>query len=613
MSNEQPALKNRLGLSVLVIDDNPDYFRIFKLETGIEKHVDVIDYCNGQELVGGLKQNSFKKIRDKIKSRDWSLILLDLFFEAHDGISPFGRQIYQELKKWRPDLPIVMLTIKHEREVHRESNEVRIPYLSKDSISWGMLIRNGLLNFTTSDATQRMADLVQVAMSQISDNFDLTPLNKSLSREQQNQLTSCCWHTLVVHGFFMGIGPQANKSLGIHHKRHLLELLEHEIGFSEVILDVFFKIFSLAGTTRKPILLQGETGSGKEVFARYFHRLNLGEKAKFNAVNVTTITGISAEAEVFGYAPGAFTGADKKGFDGMIHETASGTLFLDEFGELDKANQGKFLRVFQFGTYSRLMEREEKTAKCHFIVATWRNVYEVLRQDLRERVITIHLPPLREHKEDIETLAKHFISIYMKENFKAGIEFSPEVFFELEKTDFSGNVRELEHLIERLIVANPSYARITSREVNEFRTQNAVPMYLLSSAQSNAVPCSIAIPTDIQNLVDVMNEFIPSKNDPSLEGGGLLVEDAFCCLAERLLDTALQSYDNTKSLKYLIGKHGIAHTCKNSAFSRLGEKIKNHDIGIFRDLLHATESGVMPGQKKRNCKKIQLIQKNVHD
>ncbi|MEO0287112.1 MAG: sigma-54 dependent transcriptional regulator, partial [candidate division WOR-3 bacterium] len=209
--------------------------------------------------------------------------------------------------------------------------------------------------------------------------------------------------------------------------------------------------------TDATILLTGESGTGKEILARFIHKES-GRKGRFVPVNCSAIPETLLESELFGYEKGAFTGADRRK-EGKVLWADNGTLFLDEIGDMPLALQGKILRLLQDKCFERVGGLETIYVDVRFIAATNQNLEEKIkegkfREDLfyRLNVIKIHIPPLRERKEDIIPLAKYFIDFYSKKYRKEIKEVSERALENLLKYSWPGNVRELENVIERTVI-----------------------------------------------------------------------------------------------------------------------------------------------------------------
>jgi two-component system response regulator AtoC len=207
-----------------------------------------------------------------------------------------------------------------------------------------------------------------------------------------------------------------------------------------------------------PVLIHGESGTGKDIIARLVHALSPWKTGPFVKVNCPAIPGTLLESELFGYERGAFTGAygAKPGRVEMAHR---GTLFLDEISELDMSLQAKLLQLLQDGQFCRIGAQADKKVEVRIVCATNRRLEEEIengtfRQDLyyRINVVNLFMPPLRERRGDIEDLAKYFLEFYnRKYNCKAR-PISAELMEVLQKYHWPGNIRELENLMKRYVI-----------------------------------------------------------------------------------------------------------------------------------------------------------------
>lgn len=222
-------------------------------------------------------------------------------------------------------------------------------------------------------------------------------------------------------------------------------------------LDALFWADKVSGLDATVMLL-GETGVGKEEFARYIYQNSKRKDGSFIKVNCGAIPANLLESELFGYEKGAFTGASKNGKIGLFELADKGTIFLDEIGELPLDMQVKFLRVVQEQEVERIGGNRPVKIDVRIVAATNRNLEEMVKQksfreDLfyRLMVFPIHIPPLRERKKDIEPLAQLFLS---KLNKKYGFSkvFSFEALELLKEYQWPGNIRELKNLVERAVI-----------------------------------------------------------------------------------------------------------------------------------------------------------------
>jgi DNA-binding NtrC family response regulator len=251
---------------------------------------------------------------------------------------------------------------------------------------------------------------------------------------------------------------------------------ESIIGKSKPMLRIFELIRAIA-PTRSTILIQGESGTGKELVARAIHQNSDRRNFPFVVVNSGSLPPDLLESHLFGHVKGAFTGAvsQKKG---LFEEADRGTIFFDEISTLSPETQAKLLRVMQDKEFMRLGGTKTIKVDTRIVAATNTDLEELIvrkafRQDLfyRLNVIKIELPPLRERKEDIPLLVRHFIDIYSRENRKAVEGLTEDVMEILESYDWPGNVRELENLIERAVVLTKS----------KLITRNSFPPFLLAN------------------------------------------------------------------------------------------------------------------------------------
>lgn len=229
------------------------------------------------------------------------------------------------------------------------------------------------------------------------------------------------------------------------------------IGISPLIIQAK-KLAERVALTDATVLLTGETGTGKEVFANAIHEGSDRNKNNFVAINCSAFSKEILESELFGHKQGSFTGAvkDKKG---LVEEANGGTLFLDEIGEMPIELQAKLLRVLETKEFMKMGETKVSKSDFRLIAATNRNLEDEIKQghfreDLyfRLNVFEINLPPLRERKEDLKVLAKNFIDIFSNKLHLSSVQVSPEYYKELEKNDWKGNIRELRNTIERSLI-----------------------------------------------------------------------------------------------------------------------------------------------------------------
>ena len=217
------------------------------------------------------------------------------------------------------------------------------------------------------------------------------------------------------------------------------------------LLDTALRV----ATSEATVLITGESGTGKEVLARLIHQNSPRKKKPFVAVNCAAIPPTLIESELFGHVKGAFTGAVKNR-KGRFQSAGEGSIFLDEIGELQVEMQAKLLRVIQEKEVEPVGADTTEPVDARVIAATNINLEEAIakgefREDLfyRLSVIPLHIPPLRERKEDIPGLVNHFLQ---KIGAPAGVEFSQQAMDELQGYDWPGNIRELQNAVERCVI-----------------------------------------------------------------------------------------------------------------------------------------------------------------
>lgn len=231
------------------------------------------------------------------------------------------------------------------------------------------------------------------------------------------------------------------------------------VGRSKALKDILATVERVAKTNAS-VLITGESGTGKELIAEALHRNSRRNGKPFVKVNLGGISQSLFESEMFGHKRGAFTdaSADRVGRFAMAD---GGTIFLDEIGELDLACQVKLLRVLQDRTFEVLGDSKPRNVDVRVVCATNRNLQQMVREgtfreDLFYRInlIPLHLPPLRERREDIPLLVRHFAASYTSLNSLQPVEFAPDTLSYLASLPFMGNVRELKNLVERTILIN---------------------------------------------------------------------------------------------------------------------------------------------------------------
>ena len=263
----------------------------------------------------------------------------------------------------------------------------------------------------------------------------------------------------------------------IDEVRNLRSALDRRYGFESIIghSKSLLRVLEMAARVSQhdsTVLINGETGTGKELLARAIHLNSRRRNQPFVTINCGAIPKDLIEAELFGYARGAFTGASTNK-PGKVEMADGGTLFLDEIGELPLESQVKLLRLIQHGELERIGTTTAKVINVRIIAATNRNLSAMaedgtFRNDLfyRLAVVPLFLPPLRERKEDIPELAEHLLHKAKEKHELQGLRVAPSVIARLSAYRWPGNIRELENVVERMLVLSNG-EQITEEDLPE--------------------------------------------------------------------------------------------------------------------------------------------------
>jgi DNA-binding NtrC family response regulator len=237
-------------------------------------------------------------------------------------------------------------------------------------------------------------------------------------------------------------------------ERHKISSIISNSSKMEEVLSISVR----AAESKATVLITGENGTGKEILAKAIHYISPRKDKPFIAVNIPALSENLLESELFGHEKGSFTGADRLR-KGRFELADKGTIFLDEIGDIPPSMQVKLLRVLQEQQIERVGSTETINIDVRIIAATNQDLEKKIkegtfREDLfyRLNIISVHIPPLRERKEDIIPLIEFFVERYSKENNKSKFEISKESADYLLKYNYPGNVRELENIIERAVV-----------------------------------------------------------------------------------------------------------------------------------------------------------------
>jgi two-component system NtrC family response regulator len=355
-------------------------------------------------LEGFLKKEGFsvdgvangREALQRIEGNFYDLALIDYKMPELDGLKTL-----KEIRRLYPDLPVVMMTAYGTIETAVAS------------------MKEGALDYLTKPID--LEELLLI-LQKVIERSNLIQENRELKARLQERYT----FNNIVYG-----SPKMEEVMGL---------------------------VSRVAPSQATVLIRGESGTGKELIANAIHYASPRSGGPLVKVSCSAIPETLLESELFGYEKGAFTGAAQRRI-GRFEEANGGTIFLDEIGDLSPGIQVKLLRILQEKEFQRLGSNTSIKTDVRVIAATHRNLEELMkkgifREDLyyRLNVISIHLPPLRERKEDIPLLIDFFLKKYSKENQKSISDVSKEARALLLRHPYPGNVRELENLIERAVV-----------------------------------------------------------------------------------------------------------------------------------------------------------------
>jgi two-component system nitrogen regulation response regulator NtrX len=270
-----------------------------------------------------------------------------------------------------------------------------------------------------------------------------------------------------------------------------VEVRHQMIGESRALEQVMAAV-SRAAPTNATVLISGESGVGKELVARTIHRNSQRSRERFVQVNCAAIPEELIESELFGHEKGSFTGATEKQV-GKFEQADRGTIFLDEVGDMSAKTQAKVLRVLQEGEVERLGSARTIKVDVRVIAATNKDLEAEIdrgtfREDLyfRLSVIPIRVPPLRDRREDIPALVRHFVDVFSRENNRRPQRFTPAALDFMQKARWKGNVRELKNTVERLLIMTPGDA-IDLEDLRDVIRVEAKPAVAGSEGAANHV------------------------------------------------------------------------------------------------------------------------------
>lgn len=281
------------------------------------------------------------------------------------------------------------------------------------------------------------------------------------------------------------------ENVGLHERLDEKYSFDGIVGNSPNLKEVLEKV-QLVAPSKATVLLEGETGTGKELIAQAIHQNSERSRQAFVAVHCAALAANLLESELFGHEKGAFTGATERRI-GRFEAADGGTLFLDEIGEIDASTQVKLLRFLEMRSFERLGSSKSVKVDVRLVCATNRNLAEMVqrgefREDLlyRLNVITIHLPPLRERTEDLPILLNHYIHYFSKENGLPPVRISDGAMKVLSAYRWPGNIRELRNFCENTVVL---------KRGSELTEYDLDAKYSASGSGENARGAAAALPS----------------------------------------------------------------------------------------------------------------------
>ena len=323
------------------------------------------------------------------------------------------------------------------------------------------------------------------------------------------------------------------------------------IGSSESILDAMSTLVEVAPTDLA-VLITGETGTGKEVFANAVHSLSSRSEKTFISVNCGAIPETLLESELFGHEKGAFTGAVDRRI-GFFEAADRGTIFLDEIGEMPIQTQVKLLRILESGEFSRLGSSKVFKVDVRVIAATNRNINEEIkakkfRSDLYYRLnqVSISLPSLREHIHDIPLYFHHFASNICKKNGIVYQGITDDAITMLKSQNWKGNIREFKNFVDKVITLEKG------REVDAAIINKYIPQ---------------ALPSSDYHTIDPYNALVPVKNDYEIINNDTLV-----------LRTLIEIKHDIIGIKHLLSGLGVAFGKLDDDITSIKEQLNNIPI-----------------------------------
>ena len=393
----------RPNATILIVDDEPSMLRYTKT---------LLEVDNYSVETAGSGFEAIKRVQEGLKP---NLILLDMAMPSMNGL-----QTIEECKKIRPEQKIVVLSC------------------VSDTSTVVQAIKLGALDYVTKPFYKSELDAVLKRCLEPE-----KPAKDSANLQRYTVSDDVEIESLEDDLFFLAASPQ----------------------MKQIRAQV-----SLVAKVDVPVLLLGESGVGKEILARLIHKMSIRAHRPLLKVNCAALPAELLESELFGYEAGAFTGAQRSK-PGKFEQCNKGTILLDEIGEMSTPLQAKLLHVLQDGSFSRLGSRSNVTVDVRVLAATNVNIEEAianktLREDLYYRLnaFTMHIPPLRERREEIPLLLKHFMNRLSERYAHAPLNYSERLLRACMLYHWPGNLRELGNFVKRYLVLQDEDMAISELE-----------------------------------------------------------------------------------------------------------------------------------------------------
>jgi TyrR family helix-turn-helix protein len=344
--------------------------------------------------------------------------------------------------------------------------------------------------------------------------------------------------------------------------------VDNIIGNSSIIVALKAQTIRFA-KLELPVLISGETGTGKELVARALHNASSRSQAPFLAINCAALPEHLLESELFGYASGAFTGAKKGGKPGLLELAESGSLFLDEIAEMSTYLQAKLLRFLQDYNYRRLGGTKELTANVRIISASHQNLTKLIEQRLfredlyyRLNVLGISIPPLRERSDDISLLAQHFIESAALQVSRSLPVLTEQGLTLLKSYYWPGNIRQLQNILFRAVALNES-GIIDAKDVDSLLSE--ISSYL---PQSNQKQLGHGIENNVEGSDRQSIDNTTGKNDEGHDSV-LTWKEEQQIFEQQLLSNLYENFPTTRKLAERL----------NVSHNKIAMKLRQYNIG----------------------------------